>query len=124
MVLALKERIKFVREVDSQAAEVYSDRLEFSLPFTEIAHYRGIPLGGAIALYIQAKTILKDPQKAWLYGLSARAKHAILLAGYTNFLHLYTDVVTAGVDLEAHTLIGHKVACEIGRWCRKRRRCN
>ena len=52
-----------------------------------------------------------------MHGLSVRAKHQIIDAGYTGLDQLYRDVLEGDVDIERLPNIGHKSAMEIRRWC-------
>ena len=107
-----------VSKYDKLAAEIYNDKKYYFLTTGEIAKLRSISIDDVKASYKSAKNIIKFPDEAWLCGLSPRAKKAIKeKTPYTDFKRLYSDVMSESTDLECFSSIGHKVACEVRRWC-------
>jgi len=114
----LTPEYELIKQHDELAAEIYNDKKYYLLTIGEIARLRHIPISDAKASYKRAKDIIKFPDDAWLCDLSPRARKAIKeRTKYTDFTRLYSDVMGEKVDLECFDKIGHKVACEIRRWC-------
>lgn len=83
----------------------------------EIAEYRNLSVNQVDELYKKAVSILKNRDEAWLYGLSTRAKLALIASEkYSNFKDLYSDIMDNNADLECLPKVGHKVAIEIRGW--------
>lgn len=113
----LTDSYSFVKKFDALAAEIYIDIKWYLLKPERIAEYRKITLPEVEALYSKAKGLLKDRNQAWLYGLSPRAKLAIIATEkYKDFADLYNDVMGNNTDLEALPKIGHKSSLEIHGW--------
>lgn len=107
----------FVKKFDQLAADVYIDKKHYFLRIKEIAEYRKLRASEVDALYKKAQEMLKNREQAWMYGLSKRAKLAIVATGkYKEFKDLYDDVMSNNTDLEALPKIGHKVALEVHGW--------
>lgn len=109
---------EFIKQFDSLAAEIYNDKKYYFLTTGEIARLRHMAKCDVSDSYKRAKDILKNPDDAWLCGLSPRAKNIIKnRTPYTEFKQLYSDVMNEKIDIECLPKAGHKVACEIRRWC-------
>lgn len=120
----LTEQHAFVTGFDPLAADVYMDIKFYSLFKHEIAKYRNLTLSEVKCSYDKARELLKNREQAWLYGLSNRAKLAIVATGkYNDFKCLYDDVMTNNEDLEDLPRIGHKVAVEVHGWIIKNKAC-
>ena len=103
---------------DRLAADIYQDRKTYSFTIDEISALRGMTPVDINKKYKAAKDIIRLPDEAWLSGLSARAKKGILEhTEYTGKQKLRNDIINGIIDLESLPHIGHKVACEILRWC-------
>ena len=104
-------------QYDELAAKIYRDKKDYYLTLNEIAKYRKLPLEEVKRHYSTAKKLLKDKNNAWLHGLGNRAREALKVSKYRDLETLCNDVRNELVDLEDFNKIGHKVACEIRRWC-------
>lgn len=113
---SLTKRYEFIKQFNSIAAEVYFDRKYF-LTYAEIAAHRGVKASEAKLLYKTAKAMLKNPDTAWMDGLSNHARNTLTSNGYTEMKRLIDDVMNEKVDLECFKGLGHKAAVEIRRWC-------
>ncbi len=109
---------KTIMKHDQLAADIYQDRKLYSLTVDEISELRGITSADIRKKYKAAKDIIKLPDEAWLNGLSVRAKKAILEhTDYKGKQKLRNDIINGIIDLESLPNVGHKVACEVLRWC-------
>lgn len=116
----LTEQYEFIKQYDELAAEVYYDRKYF-LTYNEIAAHRGIKVSEAKDKYSLAKKMLRNPDSAWMTGLSNHAKNKLVSNGYTEMKRLLDDVLNETIDLECLKGIGHQAAVEIRRWCVRKR---
>jgi len=114
----LTSNYKIILRHDHLAAAIYQDRQLYSFSVQEISELRGITPSDIRKKYKDAKDIIKLPDEAWLYGLSSRAKKAILEhTKYVSKQKLRNDIINGIIDLETLPNVGHKVACEVLRWC-------
>lgn len=111
------EAYNFVKKFDEVAAEVYKDKKYYYLKDPDISKYRGLSHVEVKALFLKAKLLLKERDKAWMAGLSNRAKAALIKNRFKGYSELYSDVMNEKIDLECFEGVGHKVALEIRRWC-------
>lgn len=111
-----------VREIDVLAAEIYRDKQELHLTYTQLSKLHDLPPSEIYSLYAKAKSIITSGDTSWLDGLSQRAKTQIINAGYTEFDSLKHDVTNEILDLQSLPRVGQKVALEIRRWCLKPRK--
>lgn len=109
-------KYNIILQVDEIAAEIYRDKDEYQFTYRQIAKNRGIKSSYVKMKYASAKAILTHQEQLWLVGLSQRAKHALLQAGFTSKGELY-EIVTRGiVDLAELPSIGTKTRSEIRHW--------
>ena len=107
----------FVSQFDVVAAEVYRDKKYYFLSLKDISAHRNMDIFDTERAYSKARELLKNREQAWLYGLSKRAKIAILATDkYNSFKSLCDDVMDNNEDLELLPKIGHKVAVEVRGW--------
>jgi len=107
---------KFVMRFNPLAAEIYQDKKYYYLSYNDMAEIRGLSIYETKKLFFIAKGILKDRDKAWMLGLSNRAKLALTKNKIINKAQLYNKVMKENSDLEEFKGIGHKVALEIHGW--------
>ena len=112
----LTDNYEFIKRFDVKAADIYMDVKYYYLDIDEIPALRNMELPEVKYLYKKAKDLLKDKNKAWLNGLSNRAKKALLENHFEDFSDIYKAVVIDNDDLEARKKIGQKVAVEIRGW--------
>lgn len=112
----LTDNYNFIAKFDSVAADIYQDKKYYYLTIQEIADLRGMAEPEVKYLYRKACDLVKNKEKAWLNGLSNRAKAALLLNKFEDFTDVYNAVVVNNDDLESRDKIGQKVALEIRGW--------
>ena len=112
----LTDDFKFIQQFDKEAADIYMDVKYYYLTLREVSELRSKALPEVKYLFKKAKDLIKDKDKAWLNGLSNRAKKALLDNKFEDFTDLYKAVVIDNDDLEARNKIGQKVALEIRGW--------
>lgn len=116
MTKVLTDNKNFIAKFDSVAAEVYYDKKYYYLTLQEISDLRHVGLPEIKDLYKKACGLVKDRDKAWLNGLSNRAKEALLQNKFKDFSEVYNAVIVNNDDLESMRKIGQKVALEIRGW--------
>lgn len=118
MLTSKQERIKAVNKL---AYEIYMDRNEGYLMFSEIARYRKMNEKEVLRLYKIAKEVMKLGEDFWMHGLSSRAQRALKSCGYDSLEQVRNDLLDHRFDIEDLRGVGHKVAFEIRAWVLKPR---
>ena len=116
MSKVLTDNCKFISNYDKQAASIYKDIKYYYLTVNEVARLRHMGVPEVKYLYKKAKDLVKHKDKAWMDGLSNRAKAALLLNKFTEFTDVYKAVIIDNEDIESMDKIGQKVALEIRGW--------
>lgn len=119
MRTSLTEQCQFVKQFDELAGEIYEDKQYYFLTLKEIAKLRGVSIELARDKYLKAKQLIRDPEHAWMHGLSSKSKTFLLNRRYKGFSELYSDIMSEKFDLSAIPGVGQKLAWEIRRWCLK-----
>lgn len=119
MKSSFTDNVEFVKGIDPLAAEIYLDKRYYFLTISEVADLRSMPIELVSHKYKKAKDLIRNKGTAWTYGLSNRAKTALIKNGYKGIEQLKKDI-DQEVDLEDLSGIGHKVAVEIRRWASRK----
>ena len=113
----IDKKYNVIAGYDKLAAEVWRDK-QYFLTHDDIAKYRNMSVSQSKTHLQRAKYILKHEGEMWTWGLSNRAKFALLKRGYKNFKQFIEDLDE--VELEAFDGVGEVVADEIKRWVKTR----
>lgn len=116
MSKVLTDNCEFIKKYDEKAASIYKDIKYYYLTVNEVARLRHMGIPEVKYLYKKAKDLVKNKDKAWMDGLSNRAKAALLMNRFDEFSGIYKAVMVDNQDLEALEKIGQKVALEIRGW--------
>ena len=101
------------------ALAVLKTRKTRKLTINQVSNIYSITPREAKELCDKANEIIKHGDISWLDGLSNRARRVLLTTEYKDFDSLREALRDETVDLEDIPRIGHKVAMEIRRWCKK-----
>lgn len=107
------------KSTPDQALELLKTKQDNKLTIRQVSNIYSITPREAKDLCDRAIVIIKYGDIAWLDGLSNRARKVLLTTEYKDFNSLRDALRDETVDLEDIPRIGHKVAMEIRRWCKK-----
>lgn len=105
-----------IREIDEIAADIWRDKKEFQMTYTQIASSRNLKSSFVKQKYATAMNIVRHQEQLWLSGLSTRARHAVLQYGFKNKIEMKNIIFSGIVMLEELPSVGIKTRNEIREW--------